>query len=281
LTTLLSVLFLKNAETTFFRKVKRKITILRVSFSVMNTNDFLDTNITYLPGVGPKRAELLGKEVSIFTYRDLLYYFPFKYIDKSRFYKVEELESEMPYVQIKGFITRYYTEGVGKNKRLAADLKDETGIIKLVWFKGLKWITSTYPVGIEYIVFGKPSVFNGIINIVHPEIEATGKAAEKINSALQAQYSVTEKLKDYFIASKAFNKFVGTLFKLLTFRLSETLPEYLVKKYNLMGLHDSLLNIHFPSSPNELEKARYRLKFEELFYIQLPQGRLMLSILNL
>jgi len=231
----------------------------------MNAKEFLDTDITYLPGVGPKRAELLNRELSIFTYRDLLYYFPFKYIDKSRFYKVEELEPEMPYVQIKGFITRYYTEGQGKNKRLAADLKDETGVIKLLWFKGLKWITSSYPTGVEYIVFGKPSVFNGIINIIHPDIEAAGKAAEKLNSALQAQYGVTEKLKNNFMASKAFNKFAGTLFKLLTFKLPETLPDYIVKKYNLMGLHNSLLNIHFPSSPNELEKARYRLKFEDFF----------------
>ena len=235
----------------------------------MNAKEFLDTNITYLSGVGPKRAELLNKELSVFTYRDLLYYFPFKYIDKTRFYKIEELETESPYVQIKGVITSYYAEGAGKNKRLAADLRDETGIVKLVWFKGLKWITPNYPVGAEYIVFGKPSVFNGIINIVHPEIEASSKTNEKLNSALQAQYGSTERLKDSFITSKTFNKFIGTLFKQLTFRLPETLPAYIVQKYNLMGLHDALFKIHFPSAPDELEKARYRLKFEELFYIQL------------
>ena len=235
----------------------------------MNANDFLTTDITYLSGVGPKRAELLNKELSIFTYRDLLYYFPYKYIDKTRFYKIEEIEPESPYVQIKGVITSYYAEGQGKNKRLAADLRDETGVTKLVWFKGLKWIASNYPTGNEYVVFGKPSVFNGIINIIHPDIEATGKVAEKLNSALQAQYSVTEKLKDNFIASKAFNKLTGTLFKQLTFRLPETLPAYLIQKHNLIGLHDALFKIHFPSSPEELEKARYRLKFEELFYIQL------------
>jgi len=231
--------------------------------------NFLDTSITYLPGVGPKRAELLNKELSIFTYRDLLYYFPYKYIDRTRFFKIAELDPELPFVQIKGSIKGYSTEGRGAGKRLVADFQDDTGSMKLVWFKGVKWITQSNPPGPDYIVFGKPGIFNGVINIIHPEIEPAGKAAERISSALQAQYSTTENLKNHFLASKAISKLIGTLIKQMTFRLPESLPSWMTQKYKLMELHQSLQKIHFPSDPLELERARYRLKFEELFYIQL------------
>jgi ATP-dependent DNA helicase RecG len=235
----------------------------------MIIQDFLDTNITYLTGVGPKRAELLNKELSIFTFRDLLYNFPYKYIDRTRFYKIAELDPDLPFVQIIGVIKGYSTEGQGPGKRLVADFQDETGTIKLIWFKGGKWITGSYTPGVEFIVFGKPGVFNGMINIIHPEIEASGKVAERLNSALQAQYSTTEKLKNQFVTSKTISRFAGTLLKQLKLRLPETLPAYLVTQYKLMDLHDSINKIHFPANPDELEKARHRLKFEELFYIQL------------
>jgi ATP-dependent DNA helicase RecG len=235
----------------------------------MIIQDFLDTNITYLPGVGPKRAELFNKELNIYTFRDLLYYFPYKYIDRTKFYKIEELDPELPFVQIRGVIKGYSTEGHGAGKRLVADFSDDTGTIKLVWFKGGKWITGSYTPGIEYIVFGKPGVFNGLVNIIHPEIEASDKVAERLNSALQAQYSTTEKLKNQFLTSKTISKLIGTLLKQIKFRIPETLPAYLIAKYKLSDLHDSIHKIHFPATPAELEKARYRLKFEELFYIQL------------
>jgi ATP-dependent DNA helicase RecG len=235
----------------------------------MVIQDFLDTNITYLSGVGPVRAELLNKELNIFTYRDLLYNFPYRYIDRTKFYKINELDPDLPFVQIKGVIKGYSTEGQGPGKRLVAEFKDETGSVKLIWFKGGKWITGNYIPGVEFIVFGKPGVFNGTINIIHPEIEAVNKMAERLNSALQAQYSTTEKLKNQFITSKTISKFTGTLLNQLKSRLPDNLPEYLVSKYKLMDLHDSIHKIHFPSDPAELEKARYRLKFEELFYIQL------------
>jgi len=235
----------------------------------MTIQEFLDTNITYLTGVGPKRAELFNKELNIFTFRDLIYYFPYKYIDRTRFYKIAELDPDLPFVQIKGVIKGYVTEGFGQTKRLVADFQDETGTVKLVWFKGGKWITGSYTPGIEYIVFGKPGVFNGIVNIVHPEIEAVDKMAERLNSALQAQYSTTEKLKNQFLTSKTISKLIGNLLKQLKFRIPETLPEYLVSRYKLFPLHESLHKIHFPANPDELEKARYRLKFEELFFIQL------------
>ena len=235
----------------------------------MTIQEFLDTNITYLSGVGPKRAELFNKELNIFTFRDLIYYFPYKYIDRTRFYKISELDPDLPFVQIKGIIKGYTTEGYGQTKRLVADFQDETGTIKLVWFKGGKWITGSYTPGIEYIVFGKPGVFNGLINIVHPEIEAVDKMAERLNSALQAQYSTTEKLKNQFLTSKTISKLIGNLLKQIKLRIPDTLPEYLVSRYKLYPLHESLHKIHFPANPDELEKARYRLKFEELFYIQL------------
>jgi ATP-dependent DNA helicase RecG len=235
----------------------------------MIRQDFLDTNITYLSGVGPKRAELLNKELNIFTYRDLLYYFPYKYIDRTKFYKIAELDPDLPFVQIKGIIKGYYSEGRGPGKRLVADFQDETGTLKLVWFKGLKWITGNYAPGLEFIVFGKPSVFNGMINVIHPEIEAVNKMAERISSALQAQYSTTERLKNQFITSKTISKLAGILLQQLRFRIPDTLPSYLVTRFKLMDLHDALNKIHFPADPDELERARYRLKFEELFYIQL------------
>jgi len=235
----------------------------------MIKHEFLDTEITYLQGVGPKRAELFNMELSIFTFRDLLYYFPYKYIDRTRYYKISELDPDLPFVQIRGKIRGYYTEGTGPGKRLAADFQDETGTIKLIWFKGGKWITGTFTPGVEYVVFGKPGVFNGMINIIHPEIEASDKMAERLNSALQAQYSTTEKLKNQFVSSKAISKLLGNMLTQLKVRLRETMPEYIVKKYKLMDLHDALHKIHFPANPDELEKARHRLKFEELFYIQL------------
>ena len=235
----------------------------------MIKQEFLDTEITYLQGVGPKRAEFFNKELNIFTFRDLLYYFPYKYIDRTRFYKISELDPDLPFVQIRGKIRGYYTEGTGAGKRLAADFYDETGTLKLIWFKGGKWITGSFTPGVEYIVFGKPGVFNGMINIIHPEIEASDKMAERLNSALQAQYSTTEKLKNQFITSKTISKVLGNMLKQLKVRMPETLPAYIVKKYKLMDLHDALHKIHFPANPDELEKARHRLKFEELFYIQL------------
>jgi ATP-dependent DNA helicase RecG len=231
--------------------------------------DYLDTSITYLPGVGPKRAELLMKELDINTFRDLLYYFPYKYIDRTKFYKIAELDPDLPYVQIKGVIKGYSTEGYGAGKRLVADFQDETGTIKLVWFRGTKWITGSYSPGVEFIVFGKPGVFNGIINIIHPEIEAVNTSSGRLVSALQAQYSTTENLKNHFITSKTISKLVGNLLKQINFHIPETLPAYLVTRYNLMDLHEALYKIHFPATSGEIEKSRYRLKFEELFYIQL------------
>ncbi len=231
--------------------------------------DFLDTDITYLQGVGPRRAELLSKELGIKTFRDLLYYFPYKYYDRTRFYKVAEIDPDFPYVQVRGFIKGYSTEGHGTGKRLVADFGDETATVKLVWFRGTKWITGSYVPGVEYIIFGKPGVFNGVINIIHPEIEAVSRTDQKLQSALQAQYGMTENLKSNYISSKTISKLTGTLLKQIRVRIPETLPAWLTERYKLMDFHDALHKIHFPASYDEMERSRYRFKFEELFYIQL------------
>lgn len=231
--------------------------------------DFLDTDITYLTGVGPRRAELMGRELGIKTYRDLLWYFPYKYFDRTRFYKAAEIDPDFPYVQVKGVIRGYSAEGHGPGKRLVADFGDETATIKLIWFRGLKWIPGNYVPGVEYVVFGKPGVFNGVINIIHPEIEAVNKIDQKLQSALQAQYSTTESLKSNYISSKTISKFAGAILKQLKTRIPESLPGWFTQRYRLMELHDALHKIHFPSGYDEMERSRYRFKFEELFYIQL------------
>jgi ATP-dependent DNA helicase RecG len=232
-------------------------------------NEFLETNISYLPGVGPKRAELLGKELGITCFRDLLYHFPYKYVDRSKFYRIDELDPDLPFIQVRGQIKGFYSEGHGKARRLVADFSDGSGTLKLVWFKGLKWITSTYKTDTELIAFGKPTVFNGLLNIIHPELEAPARVSERLSSALQAQYNTTESLKNHFLTSKAIGKLLSNLFKMPSVKIPETLPPYLVKDYHLIDLATALFKVHFPSTAQEIEKARYRLKFEELFYIQL------------
>ncbi|MEA1886156.1 MAG: ATP-dependent DNA helicase RecG [Bacteroidota bacterium] len=236
--------------------------------------DILDTEIKFLSGVGPKRSDLLNKELGIKTFKDLLYYFPYKYIDRTKFYRISELDPDMPYVQVRGIIEGFQTEGGGRNKRLTATFRDETGSVKLVWFKGLKWIIDSYQVNKEYIIFGRPGLFNETINIVHPEIEDPAQLEKRISSNIQAQYSTTEKLKNNYITSKTINKLQGNLFSQLKTRVKDSLPLWMKEKYRLMDLHDALFTTHFPNDNKDLEKARFRLKFEELFYIQL-------SLLNL
>ncbi len=228
-----------------------------------------DSEIKFLPGVGPRRAELLASEAGIATFRDLIYYFPYKYVDKTRFYSVRELDTDMQYVQLRGVIKRFSNEGGGAGKRLTADFHDETGMVRLVWFKGQRWVLNTYKIDREYIIFGKPTLFSGAFNIVHPEIEEVEKRAARVSSALEAQYNTTEKMKDHFLHSKAIAKLMSTAFAQPSLRFAETLPATLTGSMKLMSLNDALFRIHFPDSNLDIENARFRLKFEELFYIQL------------
>jgi ATP-dependent DNA helicase RecG len=232
-------------------------------------SDLLTKDIKYLNGVGPKRAELFNNELNIFTIKDLLYHFPYKYIDRSQIHKINTIKADMPYVQLKGEILNIEMAGGKTKKRLVAEFTDGTGVVELVWFQGIKWINDRLKINKKYIVFGKPSVFNNRINIAHPEIEEEEKNEVKIKSSLQALYPTTEKLKANFINSKVISKLLTNVFLMLNDEIEETLPEYLLKKLNLLSITESLKNIHFPADNNSLKKAQYRLKFEELFDIQL------------
>jgi ATP-dependent DNA helicase RecG len=230
----------------------------------------LDTEIKFLAGIGPKRAEILKKELDISAFRDMLYTFPYRYIDRTKFYKISEITEDLPYIQFRGKIIRIENIETPRNKRLIAYAADDAGDeIQLVFFKGIKWVKSKFKPNVEYVFFGKPNVFNGKVNIIHPEAETVSDENNQINSNIQAVYSCTEALKNNFIGTKTFNRFQSALLTLVYDKINETLPEYIVSQYKLISLKDALLNIHFPQSPELLRQAQFRLKFEELFYIQL------------
>ena len=229
---------------------------------------YLQQDIQFLQRVGPKRAELLKEELNIRTYEDLITHYPFRYVDRSRFYRISEVNPDMPYIQVRGKITGYAAIGKGNRKRLVADFTDGSGHLELVWFKGARWIPENYPVGKEVVIFGKPSVYNRKLNMVHPEIEDPEKK-HPVSSSLQAVYPTTEKLKDIYLTSKAISKLMANLIKGLPARFEETLPGWLLQKLNLVNLDSALRQIHFPDTPAQYKKAELRLKFEELFYIQL------------
>lgn len=229
----------------------------------------LKTDIQYLSGVGPKRADLLRKELQIRCFEDLLYYFPYKYVDRSKFYTIREINSSLPYIQIKGCITNFETVGYRRNKRLVANFTDDTGTIELVWFRGVQWIKDSLKTGKEYVVFGKPGIFNNRINIIHPEVEAQETLKSKINAPLQSFYNTSETLKRSYLNSKAIQKLQNNLLQQVKGKIRETMPSYMINELKLLSLDESLLNIHFPNNPTILKKAEFRLKFEELFYIQL------------
>ncbi len=231
-------------------------------------SDILDNEIKYLKGVGPKRAELLAKELGILTCRDILYYFPFKYIDRSRIYAINEIDTTQTFIQVKGKITHFRMEGQRYKQRLVGIFTDGTGILELVWFKGLQWVMSNYQLNTEYIAFGRPTIFNKRLSVAHPEMETTDKEDNTLYSSLQPQYSLTEKLRNSFITSKTIHKMNGQILSQIN-TIPETLPVVLIKRLRLMDLADAIRNIHFPENNENLRKATYRLKFEELFYIQL------------
>lgn len=230
---------------------------------------FIDTDIMYIKGVGPKRAELIKTELGLSTFRDLLYYFPFKYVDRSKFYLISEIDATNAYIQIKGKLVSFRTEGSKYKQRLMARFSDSTGSIDLVWFQGISWVMKNYHVGAEYIVFGKPVIYNRTLSIAHPEIEPLERLSDPIKNAFEPQYNTTEKMKTGYLNSKAIQGIIHKLISAPAFDIEETLPSYLVEKYKLISLKKALSDIHFPRSNNDLKLAEYRLKFEELFYIQL------------
>lgn len=226
-------------------------------------------DIKYLPGVGPKKATLFAAELGIRSVEDLLRHFPYKYVDRSRFYYIHEINGNMPYIQVKGQILKFDKIGEGKTLRLSAIFTDGKDTIELVWFKGIKFILEKYKTGITYVVFGKPAPFNGKYNIVHPEIEpGTQKSIDEL-AGLQPFYNTSEKMKSGYLNSRAVQKIIQPLLQTLKNGVPETLPAYLLGRYALMNLTESLINVHYPKNTHALNKARQRLKFEELFYIQL------------
>lgn len=226
-------------------------------------------DIKFLQGVGPARAQLLAKELNIHTFKDLLYTFPFRYVDKSRFYTIAEIESTSAYVLLKGKILSISEVGEKKGRRLVALFSDGTAKIELVFFQGIKWLSTSLRLNTEYVVFGKPSIFNNTINMVHPELELASTYSQERQSAMVGIYSSTEKLRNSGITNKVFTKLVKNLLNYILPTLEETLPEYIIREHNLISLKDALLNIHAPTSAVALESARYRLKFEELFILQI------------
>lgn len=230
--------------------------------------DLASRDIKYLSGVGPQRASVLNKELNIYSLHDLLYYFPYKYVDRSRIYYIHEIDGTMPYIQLKGEILGFETIGEGRQRRLIAHFSDGTGIVDLVWFQGVKFLVGKYKVHQEYIVFGKPSVFNGRINIAHPDIDNASEL--KLSTmGLQPYYNTTEKMKRSSLNSHAIEKMMSAVVQQLREPLPETLSPAILTEHHLMPLTEALMNIHFPANPELLRKAQYRLKFEELFYVQL------------
>ncbi len=231
--------------------------------------EFLDQDIKFLPGVGPKRAELLFKELKIKTFRDLIYYFPFKYIDRTKFYRISDIHAQMPYIQVKGKIRSIETIGTGNKQRLSARFYDDTGSIELIWFRAIKWQKEHLKINQEYIVFGKPGEFNGQINVVHPELETEEENQLKPAGLFQGYYITSENMKKTYVNSKTLNKLQLTLAKLAVGKIPETLPERLISRLKLISLEKALITIHKPENTIDLKNATFRLKFEELFFIQL------------
>lgn len=234
--------------------------------------DLDQRDVKYLPGVGPARAALLKSELQISTLQDLLYYFPYKYIDRSRIFQVKEVDGTMPYIQLKGKILSFEQIGEGRKQRLVAHFSDGTGVADLVWFSGIKYTLDRYRPGVEYVVFGKPTIFGGRVNVAHPEIdlEANINLSEM---GMQPYYNTTEKMKKAGLNSTAIRKLVNNLMALIVEPLPETLPDWLREKEHLMPLTDALKVLHNPRTPLELRLAQLRVKFEELFYIQLNLAR--------
>lgn len=230
----------------------------------------LDTLLVYLKGVGPKRAELLQKELGVSTYVQLLEHFPFRYIDRTRFYKINQLNPDLPLVQVTGKIISKETIGDKQKKRIVAKFADETGVMELVWFQSLKWVDEHVVKGGAYIAFGKPVLFNNTFSISHPELETYPRQQGITgNLTLQPIYNSTEKLKKSFLDSKGIQKLIQLILELHINEIREALPVYVLEKYRLISRKDAYRHIHFPVSAAMLQQAQRRLKFEELFFIQL------------
>ena len=231
--------------------------------------DLSSKELTYIPGVGGARADILKKELQLFNQEQMLYYFPYKYVDRSKIYKISELTSNLPYIQVIGRFQSFQMVGAGRGKRLSANFTDGTGVLELVWFKGVKYVVDKYKPGVDYVVFGKPSIYGHQISIAHPDVDPVRDAQASPVMALQPFYNTTEKMKSHYLNSRAIQTIQGNLIRNIKEAIPETLPADLIKRYRLMRLHDALVQMHQPTDAQALKQARYRLTFEELFYLQL------------
>ncbi len=229
---------------------------------------FFETSIEFLKGVGPQRAILLSKELKIFTFGDLIQHYPFRYEDRTKFYQIAELTDELPFVQVKGRILSKEIIGAGHKKRLVAIFSDGTGQMELVWFQGINWAAEKIKTGVEFVVFGKATRYGSKFNIAHPELEPVININQK-PASLHPVYPLTEKLRAKHIESKTLSKFMQELLVVAKEKIRETLPLSLIQRNRFIPKKDALINIHFPPTPEALAAAQSRLKFEELFYIQL------------
>jgi ATP-dependent DNA helicase RecG len=227
-----------------------------------------DTKIEFLKGVGPQRAALISKELNIFTYGELIQHYPFRYEDRTKFFKIRELTAELENVQIIAKIRQVEIIGLGGKRRLVAHVADETGEMEMTWFKGIQWVQPKLPAGATFIFYGKPALYGRKWSIAHPEIEPLSAANETRNN-FQPVYSTTEKLKAKFLDSRGISKIMEQLVQVCLPQIQETLPSEILQQYQLIGKQESIRQIHFPSQPDLLQRARKRLKFEEFFFLQL------------
>lgn len=232
-------------------------------------HSILEQDIQYTSGVGPKRKKILAEELGLETVGQLLEYYPYKYVDRSHIYKINELSADMPFVQIRGRILSFEEFAMGvRKKRLVAHFSDGTGVMDLVWFTGTKYITQNYDTRTQYIIFGRPTIFNNRFQIAHPEIDKTDNI-ELSTMGMQPYYSTTEKMKKTGITSRTLEKIIKSLLQRMEETLPETLPQFITGPLNLLSRNDAIRLIHYPQTPKDSERARLRLKFEELFYVQL------------
>lgn len=228
------------------------------------------TPIEYLKGVGPQKGDVLKTELAIFTIGDLLQYYPFRYIDRTQFYKVRELHTDQVGAQVLGRLVAVKEMGEKRGKRLVGQFRDDTGTIELVWFQSISWLKKNLQIGVAYIIYGKPTEFNDMISITHPEMELYNRQEKKIgNQTMQPVYSSTEKLKKFNLDTKGLQKLQATALEAVLPKLDETLPEFIRRAHQLVGYSEALLSIHFPQNAQDYQEAVRRLKFEELFWIQL------------
>ncbi|SEL74967.1 ATP-dependent DNA helicase RecG [Parapedobacter koreensis] len=228
------------------------------------------TPIEYLKGVGPSRAEVLKSELNVHTFGDLLKHYPFRYIDRTQFHKIQQVHPDMPAAQVIGRLTHLEEIGERKGKRLVGHFKDDTGIMELVWFQSISWLKKSLKVGAAYVIYGRPSVFNNQLSMTHPEMELYHPGVKQAgNMSLQPVYNSTEKLKKFTLDSRGIQKLQVALLESIAHQLQEALPDYLLHEHRLMPLPSALVAIHFPRDQQELAQAIHRLKFDELFFIQL------------